>query len=243
MKKQYSPKQYKKFSTIFLILAIVSLIIGIPTFAFGGFIFVIIACIALYFSISYKKLSNKPNQNQIQQRENDIIFTQDDFEQFSLPYQIPVFSSEKGNESALNKNNQFQALTDINTLNFYLNEAKEIANISSELNICTEDINFEKINESQSKLVFTPYTKTGKKSKYPLMFRFFTHNFFDFDDSSDSYRGEIYYMQDGNIGKARIICRTNGIYVVNIGLIGTSLKIKSIKNTGANGIEKTLYKV
>lgn len=238
MKNNYSPEQYKRFSNIFFVITIVCLIIGLPTLLFGGFIFVIVACITLYFSRSYKKLSNEDRQT-----ENSIAFTQDDMEQFPLPYQIPIFSSDIGNESPLNRNNQFQALTDINTLNSYLEEAMKIANISSKLNMCTEDINFETIDESQSKLVFSPYTTTGKKSKYPLMLRFFTYNFFDFGEPSDSYKGEIYYLQDGNIGKARIVCRTNKIYTVNIGLIGTSLKIKSIESTDINGITHTLYKI
>lgn len=189
----------------------------------------------IFFSIFYKKLSKKPVQNHIQQTEND-------FKQFSTPYQISEFSNEKGNEFPLNKNNQLQALADIDALNFYLEEARETANIPSELSICAQDINFEKTNDSQSRLVFFPCTKTGKKPKYPFMLRFFTHNFFDLDISADSYRGEICYLQDGSIGKARVICRTGGIYIVNIGLIGTSLKITSIENAEANGIKKVLYK-
>ena len=46
--KKHSAKTYKTCSTLLYILAIIALIIGIPTFIAGGFIFVIIALFCIW---------------------------------------------------------------------------------------------------------------------------------------------------------------------------------------------------
>ncbi len=65
----YSPKAYKTFSTIFTIIAIITFIIGIPTIMFGGWIFLIIGGICLYFAHSYSKMNKQAvtGNNQIDQ--------------------------------------------------------------------------------------------------------------------------------------------------------------------------------
>lgn len=191
------------------------------------------------FNISNKSIKNQTSSS-VEPKTN--YFSNKDMEQFSLPYQFPIFSSDKCTEFPLNTNNQFQALTDIKNINNFLKCAQNLAHIETPLEICTESINFININESQAKLILTPYTPTGKKSKYPLLLRFYTENFFIFNNADDSYKGELFYMQDGTIGKAHIICRTNKIYTINLGLIGTSLSIKSIESTTANGEKIFLYK-
>jgi len=55
-KKNYSPKLYKVSSIILYILGAISLLIGIPTFPVGGFIFVIIGVICFVFATSYRKV-------------------------------------------------------------------------------------------------------------------------------------------------------------------------------------------
>lgn len=65
----YSPKAYKTSSTIFVVIAIVTFIIGIPTIMFGGWIFLIIGGICLYFGIRYSKMNKQAvtGNNQINQ--------------------------------------------------------------------------------------------------------------------------------------------------------------------------------
>lgn len=58
-KKEYSAKTYKVCSIIFYIICAISLLIGIPTFSMGGFIFVIFAAVCLYVGICYSKVSKQ----------------------------------------------------------------------------------------------------------------------------------------------------------------------------------------
>lgn len=51
--KKHSAKTYKTCSTLLYILAIIALIIGIPTFIAGGFIFVIIALFCIWLGRKY----------------------------------------------------------------------------------------------------------------------------------------------------------------------------------------------
>jgi len=62
--KNFSPKLYKVSSIILYILGAISLLIGIPTFPVGGFLFVIIGAVCLYFAIMYRKIykSNEPKK-------------------------------------------------------------------------------------------------------------------------------------------------------------------------------------
>lgn len=54
--KKHSSKTYKTCSTLLYIIAIIALIIGIPTFIVGGFIFVIIALICIWLGHKYGSL-------------------------------------------------------------------------------------------------------------------------------------------------------------------------------------------
>lgn len=67
--RTYSPKAYKTFRTIFMIIAIVAFVIGVPTIKFGGWIFLIIGGICLYFGIRYSKMNKQAvtGNNQINQ--------------------------------------------------------------------------------------------------------------------------------------------------------------------------------
>jgi Ca2+-dependent lipid-binding protein len=51
----YSEKTYNRSKTVFIILAIISFIIGIPTIAFGGIVFVIIGIVCILFARKCKK--------------------------------------------------------------------------------------------------------------------------------------------------------------------------------------------
>ncbi|GFO85119.1 DUF4236 domain-containing protein [Anaerostipes butyraticus] len=61
--KTYSPKTYKICGIIMILLSLLCLMIGLPTFAFGGLIFVIFAiisfCIGRFYLKTAKKIINQ----------------------------------------------------------------------------------------------------------------------------------------------------------------------------------------
>lgn len=137
--------------------------------------------------------------------------------------------------------NRFQALTDISYMNEFLKEARSLANIKQRLEICTEEVLWE--GESVSSLEKTPHTKTGKVPKYIVDFFFTTRDCMECDPP-DYYLGHIYYMQDGSVGKAWVMCwiKKTG-YRIDIGLVGTSLIIKKIeKYTPQSEGKEVIYK-
>ena len=67
----YSPKTYKVCSKLCFVLFIVCMIIGIPTFPFGGFIFILIGLFFYVLSRSCKKASlDQPANNTITSETN-----------------------------------------------------------------------------------------------------------------------------------------------------------------------------
>ena len=150
----------------------------------------------------------------------------------AIPYDLSA-----GWESS---DNRFQALTDIAYMNEFLKEARRLGNIKQKLEICTEEVLWE--GGSVSSLEKTPHTKTGKVPKYIVDFFFTTRDCIECDPP-DHYLGHIYYMQDGTIGKAWVMCwiKKTG-YRVDIGLVGTSLIVKKIEKHTNNGEMKVVYK-
>lgn len=57
--KKFSPKSCNVTSIILYIVFALSLVIGLPTIAFGGWIFLIIGIISFYFATRYRKLLKK----------------------------------------------------------------------------------------------------------------------------------------------------------------------------------------
>ena len=73
---------------------------------------------------------------------------------------------------------------------------------------------------------WTPKTPTGKPSKYPLKLRF---EYRDTGLLPAECAGELYYLQGGNIGKARLIFwRRNIGYFIYLGQSAGSLAIKKV---------------
>lgn len=177
------------------------------------------------------------------------IITPEDMERFSgFRYQLncDIITDHGYNKMVLNKNNQFEALTDITYMNNFLKEARMLAPLPL-LEICTEEIDFlgnpEQNFEGMTHLELKPYTKTGKISKYPVILHYYTTNYTVFD-STDNYFGHISYLQDGSIGKAKLICwEKNKLFIIQLGLIGTTLAIKRIETNSKSGAPREiLYK-
>lgn len=82
-----------------------------------------------------------------------------------------------------------------------------------------------------SYMTVAPLTKTGKVAKYP-----FSINFGDSSDmlSDKSLFGNLFYLEDGTLGKAKYICwyETCKGYEVDFDLVGTTLSVLRIKRLG-----------
>ena len=126
-------------------------------------------------------------------------------------------------------------------------ESCAIAEIKPLLHIDVESLKFdiEKIEHTTINQYFTyfecnPYTKTGKLSKFPLILHYATESFNDVN-ASKNYFGEIYYLQDGSIGKCRLIYwNRRTMYLIDLGLIGKTLSTKKIEKT-YNGDKAVIY--
>lgn len=162
---------------------------------------------------------------------NAVVYQPIDYS--AVPYDL---------KSGLNSSdNRFQALTDISFMNEFLKEARKLCNIKEPLEICTEEILWE--GQCVSKLERMPHTKTGKAPKYIVKLRFATRDSDEFEPL-DNYFGDIYYMQDGTIGKAWLVCwKRKTMYAIDIGLVGTSLVIKKVETSSQKNPEKrVIYK-
>lgn len=146
--------------------------------------------------------------------------------------------------------NQPVVLKDIEFMNSFIEKAISLANLKLPYKIPIENISFSKEtlkianethNQYYSFFECTPYTPTGKNAKFPLILHFATNNIhsIDFDNK---YQGEIYYMQNGSIGKARLICWLHSyLCIVNLSIIQNKLEIKSVETTNS-GVKEILYK-
>ncbi|MBS6956661.1 MAG: hypothetical protein KH230_26015 [Enterocloster asparagiformis] len=152
----------------------------------------------------------------------------------------------------INKNNQKQVLRDLTTFNNKIPLAIKLADIKTPFLIPLNEIEFESVQKKSGKDSYTqyytffectPYSKTGKNTKYPLTLHYATKNL-DSIDSETNFLGDIHYMQDGTIGKAKLI---NWIkrkcYVLEYGMVGGTLALKSVTTTDNKGNKTILYKL
>lgn len=87
--------------------------------------------------------------------------------------------------------------------------------------------------------VFTPFTKTKRPSKYPLSVRY---SYAQSNNDTPAVFGNIYYLQNGTIGKAEEIfwIKQHEGYVINLGQTKGELVLKNIEHlTPLNG-ERTI---
>lgn len=142
----------------------------------------------------------------------------------------------------LNMNNQYIALSAINFINEILEDSKRYTDFNEELYICTENIDFGypiTFTLKSTTCTFvecTPYTKTGKISKYPAILHFKENPERHIYNDSACYvyrvHGEIYFMADGNIGKCDLVIND---YWIKIRLKGLNLVVQRIGKNTLNG--------
>lgn len=126
-------------------------------------------------------------------------------------------------------------IEDIFSLNQYINDALELIVSFPDIYIEPEDIifNFDNINPDTAinfcVFTYNPTTPTGRISKYPLKLDFYcakkNEQTYKLTGNSlqmvvaDGIRGEIEYLMNGELGKARIIINYSGktyiIYVID----------------------------
>ena len=145
----------------------------------------------------------------------------------------------------LNKNNQYIALSAINYINSIMEESYSYTHFDESLYICTENIDFfypipmEKDSIANTYVECIPYTKTGRISKYPAILHFREQPEKHIYNGSTLYVykvfGSIYFLADGNIGKANLSIQD---YWIQIRLNGLHLIVQRIgKNTPNGNVE------
>ena len=173
-----------------------------------------------------------------------------DMKQFHFDgYQLsePIYDNNMCIITILNSD-QLQVKRDMEFINTLVKESCAIAEIKPLLHIDVESLKFdiEKIEHTTINQYFTyfecnPYTKTGKLSKFPLILHYATESFNDVN-ASKNYFGDIYYLQDGSIGKCRLIYwNRRTMYLIDLGLIGKTLSTKKIEKT-YTGDKAVIYK-
>ena len=130
-------------------------------------------------------------------------------------------------------------------LNKYIDEASHILHHKL-TKISIKDLFFA-TNENQNGtfLEYHPLTPTGKASKYP--YTLFFHTYFTDDDTFYSLNiavvGRVYYLNNGNIGKAVFTCwQNNKGITVSLAVKNKKLIVNKITKTLNNGKKKSLYK-
>ncbi len=130
---------------------------------------------------------------------------------------------------------------DILRLNDYLVQAMSLVKTFPNIQINANDIEFrfDKVLPDEliefCTFICTPNTPTGKASKYPLKLGFYCKR-------TSHIQGEIEYLQNGEIGKVRIVIWHKGIlYLVHIIDKKGAKTITKIETTNKSGERITVY--
>ena len=80
-------------------------------------------------------------------------------------------------------------------------------------------------------IIRTPNTPTGKAPKYTDKLLFYTNSFQSVSATSDDVFGEIFYMANGSIGKAKVVrWFKRKCFIVHIGLINGELQVLRVES-------------
>ena len=198
-------------------------------------------------STSEKKLSKAEQEQKVVDRA-----TIEGMEQFSmLPFAFVGRKLNKdyhGHPQAsidLDRQNISAAKIELEKLNEFIARSHNLSElIPEEIKISIDDIVYKpyKKEHGYSKLICTPYTATGKLSKYPLTFFFMTRL-----DGEPTYRkkgtalipipsnkssGKIVYAKDGQAATAKVSIWIDGVgFFYEFKTIGRTFLISKIKST------------
>ncbi len=181
-------------------------------------------------------LHNKFSTKKLFLKESNFVSVNPD----NLRYDVSKMKSIRGFYLP-NVSDKDNITNDILQLNDYLLQATALVKIVPNLQINANDIEFrfDKVLPDEPiefcTFIYTPDTPTGKASKYPLKLGFYCKR-------TSNIQGEIEYLQNGEIGKARIIIWYKGtLYLVHI-LDKKGIKaITKIETTNKNGERITIY--
>lgn len=199
-----------------------------------------------------KKAAEKrlKEQNEIEKKLKSItIEDMNQFHFFRYSMAQPFYDNQMSIMLINNRKNQVQIKEDIKQINDSVKKYCNTFNIVEDLSIDVESLKFdvtysEKTGSKQYFTFFecTPYTPTGKLSKFPLILHYATKNHMKATFQQD-YFGEIYYLQDGNIGKARLIYWIeHSMYLFSMGLKGKTLVVQKIEKS-TEGNKEIIYKL
>lgn len=149
----------------------------------------------------------------------------------------------------LDQKNQVAAWDEIEKINLFIEQSRNYsALIPKNIRIPNEEIVYSQYNESYgySRLICSPYTLKGNKSKYPLKFIFMTKSkeatYIQKRNKvtvipADSTNGEIVYAQDGQPAKAKVNFWRDGVgFFYEFKTIGRTFLINRIKSTAKRDI-------
>jgi hypothetical protein len=181
-------------------------------------------------------LHNKFSTKQLFLKENSFVTVNTD----NLRYDVSKMKSIRGFYLP-NVSDKDNITKDVLQINDYLLQAMKLVKTFPNLQINANDIEFrfDKVLPDESPefctFIYTPNTPTGKAPKYPLKLGFYCKR-------TSNIQGEIEYLQNGEIGKSRIIIWHKGIlYLVHI-LDKKGIKaITKIETTNKNGERITIY--
>ena len=201
-------------------------------------------------SRSEKYALEKQSEDQQKEEERLKSISLSDMEQFhftNYKMEEPFFDNQKC-IMLVNTENKDQIRKDLLSLDTYVKRHCESLGIKEDLHINPSNLKFDTSIHSKTNttLYFSyfecnPYTKTGKKSKFPLILHYATPAYHEFNPPTNFF-GNIYYMQDGSIGKAHLIYWINHImYSFALGLTGKTLEVKKIEKS-IDGNRSIIYK-
>ena len=149
-----------------------------------------------------------------------------------MKYEINALNKLSSNTYLISNVDTLSAIDDILKMNDFIKEAK-----------CKNMINSANLHFKGDRNVcyfeYIPLTPKGKISKFPQILHFFTTDSSAF--IADNVFGEIYYFENGNIGKSKIThWDKNSITVIECSIINNILSLNKITKTILKTGEKSI---
>ena len=129
-----------------------------------------------------------------------------------------------------------EAISDILSMNSFIKKAK-CQNL-----IIESTLEFNRNSNQRCYLENNFLTSTGKKSKFPQILHFFTTD--SGYDIVDNVFGDIFYFENGEIGKAKIVhWDKSNISVITLSIINGVLSLNKVEKTSMKtGAKKVTFK-
>ena len=116
---------------------------------------------------------------------------------------------------------------EISYINHILQLACQLSEISSSFSINHDKLKYG-LKMYETHYEWMPHTKSGKPAKYPLMLRYAYDDIYNPTPPNECF-GEVYYLTDGTIGKARLIFWSNKTgHVFYFGQTNGNLVVKKV---------------